>query len=888
MFRVFKIWFFALMLPLTSLATHNRAGEITYEHLGGNTYRATVKTCTKTSAPADRPELTNFDWGDGTIDTLQRALVVMTGPDHQENTYYGVHTYAGPGVYILKMYDPNRNSDILNIVNSVLEPFCLRSTLIISPATVFNNSVTFQECPCPEYACVFKRYCYHVGAVDPDGDSLVYSLEVPSGGTDCTPMSSNYVYPDAPINVGGLGGGAGVLTINSQTGTVCWDAPQRIGEFNFCVRVSEYRNGLLVGSVVRDIQLTVVNCSNNPPVLQTLPSLCVEAGATVNFPVSATDPDAGQLVTVTPYGSPFTFSPPNQANYNDNSPAPVINGFFNWVPGCGQVNNSPYQVSFEARDNGQPVELSDIKTAFIKVYAPPVQNFTVTPLGNTIQLSWSPSACSNVIGYRIYRKLGNPTLVADSCCAQGLPQTMGFIEIAQTVGWNSTTFIDNSEFQLGVEYCYLVVALFNQNTESCISTVECAQLRFDVPILTHVTIDVTNNTTGTDTVIWSMPKELDTLVQFSGSYYYNLYRSAGMGITPVTLVHTTPISTSLALTDTIFFDSGLNTSANPYTYKVELVFVDGAGVEYNLGGGSTASSVFLNSAPTDNAVILTWNSIVPWIEYQYDIFREIPTGSGVWVQVGTTTLKTFTDTGLVNGQTYCYRVKAIGTYNNAQVVDPLINWSQVKCETPWDNVAPCSPALDILTECEATDNQLIWSNPNNNCADDVMSYNVYFSAGDTTDFQLIATISSSNDTTWLHNNLGSLAGCYYVTAIDSAQYGNESVASNIMCADNCPYYWLPNVFTPNNDGANDRFVPFPYRHVASVHMQIFNRWGTLVFETTDPDINWDGTNIENGEPLSEGTYFYVCNVNTIRLWGNETITLKGFVQLLAGPKFGGN
>ena len=110
----------------------------------------------------------------------------------------------------------------------------------------------------------------------------------------------------------------------------------------------------------------------------------------------------------------------------------------------------------------------------------------------------------------------------------------------------------------------------------------------------------------------------------------------------------------------------------------------------------------------------------------------------------------------------------------------------------------------------------------------------------------------------------SLAGCFAVTAVDS--FNNESEYSNIKCVDNCPCYHLPNVFTPNNDGRNDHFVPIePYRFIGKVDMKIYSRWGTLVHETEDPKIWWDGTDINNGKPVKEGVYYYVCTVCDIHL-----------------------
>jgi len=65
---------------------------------------------------------------------------------------------------------------------------------------------------------------------------------------------------------------------------------------------------------------------------------------------------------------------------------------------------------------------------------------------------------------------------------------------------------------------------------------------------------------------------------------------------------------------------------------------------------------------------------------------------------------------------------------------------------------------------------------------------------------------------------------------------------------------VPNVFTPNGDGANDEFR-VAYRSIKEFHCWVYNRWGHLVYEWTDPAKGWDG-NI-GGKPAAEGAYFYV-------------------------------
>ncbi len=78
----------------------------------------------------------------------------------------------------------------------------------------------------------------------------------------------------------------------------------------------------------------------------------------------------------------------------------------------------------------------------------------------------------------------------------------------------------------------------------------------------------------------------------------------------------------------------------------------------------------------------------------------------------------------------------------------------------------------------------------------------------------------------------------------------------------CANLVVPNIFSPTNDSFNEVFqLVFAgdgsTTAVANYSIQIFNRWGTLVFESTDPDNNWNGT--INGNEASTGVYYYVVN-----------------------------
>lgn len=91
-------------------------------------------------------------------------------------------------------------------------------------------------------------------------------------------------------------------------------------------------------------------------------------------------------------------------------------------------------------------------------------------------------------------------------------------------------------------------------------------------------------------------------------------------------------------------------------------------------------------------------------------------------------------------------------------------------------------------------------------------------------------------------------------------------------------YDMPNVFTPNNDDDNAVFLLNP-NNAKEIELQIFNRWGNLVFESSgDPAAaQWDGTNKNTGVPCVEGTYFYKF---TITGQQDESESNHGFVQLI--------
>lgn len=855
-----------LLASLSATATHQRAAEITYKHIQGLTYEVKIITYTYTPSPADRPELT-IDWGDGTSSVLKRTDKINLPDNISLNVYEyrpdqgattNRHTYSSQGTYILSLEDPNRNFGIVNIPNSVNVPMYVQSELIVNPFLGFNNSPVLLNPPI-DVGCQGQTYYHNPGAYDIDGDSLSYRLIdcKTTGGIDIP----GYVLPPATNSI----------SIDPIRGDFVWNTPTQQGEFNIAILIEEWRNGIKIGSVTRDMQIEIVACDNQPPVVETIADTCVEAGRELVFEILAYDPDLTAM-EITTSGGPFEVT--NSPAFIDPDPAigpdTAITTFY-WSTNCSHVQKQPYQVFIRAEDNGFPINLVTFKTIQITVVSPAPENLTAEPIGSTIRLNWNQVGCDKAIGYKIYRRNGYYGFFP-GFCETGVPAYTGYRLVGETNAIDDTTFTDDNNGNgliQGIEYCYMVTAYFLDGAESYASLEACASLKRDVPVITNVSNDSANLLNGDVYLAWSRPTELDT-IQVPGPYEYVVYRSQGFGGAG------NEIATLEGLNDTILFDTGVDLNSVPtaYSYRIELVSL----TQGSIGFSQTASSIFLGITPTDEELQLSWQFNVPWNNDYYVIYRKQP-GESAYDSIGITGEPSFRDTLLTNGNEYCYYVKSVGQYTAVGFVEPIENFSQIACGVPFDNEPPCPPVLELYTDCERAVNRLFWSNPNNYCADDVVKYMIFYGPTELGELSVLDSTLSATDTSYVHGNFGNIVGCYAVIAIDSV--GNLSDFSNVVCVSDttCNNYELPNVFTPNNDNYNDFFRPFPYTSVERIDMKIFNRWGNLVFETEDPDINWDGKNQSNGTDCEQGTYLYVCEVYEITLQGIRPRTLRGSITL---------
>ena len=108
-----------------------------------------------------------------------------------------------------------------------------------------------------------------------------------------------------------------------------------------------------------------------------------------------------------------------------------------------------------------------------------------------------------------------------------------------------------------------------------------------------------------------------------------------------------------------------------------------------------------------------------------------------------------------------------------------------------------------------------------------------------------------------------------VVAISNSHCQLDSVEFTISVSESMVV--VPNVFTPNGDGTNDEFRVV-YRSLKEFHCWVYNRWGHLVYEWSDPAKGWDGT--IGGRPAAEGAYFYVIRALGTDADENAKYTIK--------------
>jgi hypothetical protein len=954
---LFLFVFLHFFLVQKANATHLRAGQIVATRVSctGLTFRITVCVYTNTGSPVQfGGEMDYLDFGDGTppilVPETPNTILPELGPGVGTACYTIEHTYPGPGRYVISYLEPNRNGGVLNMTNSITTTFYLETQINIDPFFGCNNTPQLLIPPI-DRACTGVAFYHNPGAFDPDGDSLSYEFVVPFRDrnetvTDYRDPNDPKFYTNYPT-ANEAGTGPPTFTIDPVDGTIIWDAPGQQGEYNIAFIIVEWRkkNGVWyrLGFVRRDMQIIVEDCDNERPDLIVPEDVCVEAGTTLNETIFGIDPENhdvkieafSEIFNFPVTESPATYSPvPGADDYQPSNPPAELQ--FTWNTKCFHVKDLPYTVVFKITDNPpNGPKLVTFKTWRIKVVAPPPiwTNAVVDFNNRSAQLTWENYACRQEATFmQIWRRVDSIDFTPDSC-QTGIPPFLGYSLIDQVPATQSQ--YTNTGLDVGAKYCYRLVAVFPLpgGGESYVSQEICLPpILADAPVVTHVSVERTSSSDGEVRVSWRSPFDADPIQFPKEPYGYDYLVERADGFTGTNYV---PIHTGKLPGDTTILDLGIDTEGRVYNYRIK-AFAQGQTDPFDQS--AAASTVRLELKPSSKRIELNWSAVVPWSNQIQDfpehlIYRgpENATENDLVLIASVNVLQdgfTYVDTGQHNGEeldnntVYCYRVMTRGGYGNPAINVPQENFSQIICAQPQDTVPPCKPDLFAeIVDCEQFleqevcnfnifKNTIYWNRPaDEECRLDTRSYNIYVANAAGGDYTLLAT--DVRDTVYVDDNLLSFARCYRISAVDRS--GNESELSDPVCNDNCPYYELPNIFTPNGDGFNDVFSAFNVRDyvdcgngeegcqipdhlkgrcarfVLSVNFRVINRWGTEVYAysgrlnddtTSNIYIDWDGRD-KQGRPLSSGIYYYIAEVTFDVVDPKDRVQVfKGWVHLL--------
>lgn len=406
--------FIMLMSSHELKASHIMGGDITYTCLGGNTYMLQLRLfrdCNGASLGTNNQTVTITAPNCGT-QTVSLPLVagypIIITPlcanqiDRCNSAAgtYGVEEYLYKGPVTLNCLSANytmswslccRNNAI-NTLNPPTQNTYISSDLN-NALTPCNNSPDFLNSPVA-FFCVNELVNYNHGASDPENDNLVFSL------VNCQTGNNNSVVYQAPYNATSPLATASGITIDPTTGGMQFTpTQQQVGVV--CVLVEEYRNGVKIGEVVRDMQFTIISCNNDLPKASGINGTASSSGTTGPFTLTVCAGDTIDFNIATFDNNilnPILPQPPQNVTLNWNggitgatftsNGATQPTGHFYWIPQNANKGNNLFTI--DVRDDGCPISGVNIYSFLINVKERPILN-----TGNA-QVTCSPGDLVNL------------------------------------------------------------------------------------------------------------------------------------------------------------------------------------------------------------------------------------------------------------------------------------------------------------------------------------------------------------------------------------------------------------------------------------------------------------------------------------------------------------
>ncbi len=381
------------LIPFSNYASHVASAELTYKALGGNTYQFTLtinKDCeSAVGMPSDyQINYSSKSCGGKGIFSVFRAGTPFEVLDvcntNVRTTCQGLSVSQGGVAGLLRFtyvgtvtlpqacsdwtfsYEERYRSPLIKNIQTPDKQLMYVEAVLNNSAAVGNSSPQFTD-KGVGYVCSGKTTTLSIGtSTDADGDTYKYTLIPPSTGADKDiPYANGYSLTNPT-------GAGSAISINPTNGSldVTVAGTQNNISVAIAVLVEEYRNGVLIGSVMRDFQVVSQDCNNSQPVFDPKEkSVEVCPGTPIDFYVNVSDPDnpvKNQKIKITfqKEGLPdscFTV-------INDSTGTPRVR--VHWIP--TSANAGVRTIRIIATDNNCPVKASNELPITITVVKPPL------------------------------------------------------------------------------------------------------------------------------------------------------------------------------------------------------------------------------------------------------------------------------------------------------------------------------------------------------------------------------------------------------------------------------------------------------------------------------------------------------------------------------------
>ncbi|MBL4625916.1 MAG: hypothetical protein JKY42_12370 [Flavobacteriales bacterium] len=280
-YKILSLVFFIIIGLNVAKATHVAGADITYECLGNDVYVVTLnvfRDCSGSTLGTSNTIDFNSPCGGAFTATLDQVSVTEVSqlcPSALPQSDCGSAGFPGMEHYIYQdtitiapacdawtmSWDLCcRNNAITNLASPGSEEMYIESTLYSQTAPC-NSSPYFTAQPIP-YVCINQQVSYNFGVVENDGDSLSFSI---INALNSTPANIPYNIPYSSASPTPYVLSTDSLQLDPATGLLTF-TPTSLGIYVVVIQVDEFdANGTLIGSVMRDIQIVVENCTNDVP-----------------------------------------------------------------------------------------------------------------------------------------------------------------------------------------------------------------------------------------------------------------------------------------------------------------------------------------------------------------------------------------------------------------------------------------------------------------------------------------------------------------------------------------------------------------------------------------------------------------------------------------------